>query len=492
MKIYGVSITVLLVSLSISGMEEGARERNLPRTPKKSQLLHSYDSDIVAAITDRIKRLQKGDEVYIDSYMITYEPLVKELVLAHKHGVIIEIIVDSESVLQEKGILLTLQRAGIDVFVVHLTSGVQQDNKLATHVLMHNKNVLVRYFNAEENRLKTLCFVGSANLTNLASCQNVESSLMIVDKQATYDALKRFHDKMKIYAEPFDADKDYQAAQKRPLQEFGTYLTKIKKTFTDYTTHEFAVATSDCFDEVATLLSQLQDMGDGDRISLRMYALRDRRLITALSRFLERDGFVKIYTDISNKREEDFQELISKGALVEFVDLSSAHQKAKFHEKTVLFERKNQGDILAIGTGNLVFGTGDQLTRQLNTTIYTQNPDLIAQFKQTSPSKKLPLKRALGEAESVRPSAMRKLTFEEEALAEVKQEVASEIEPEPLEVLKKQAQEPEEAIILQRQQVLKNKPKKASKPKGKSEKAKSSGTLPKGQTMLESFFKKKE
>lgn len=149
---------------------------------KVKQVFFVPDEDVKVLLLGLIHMSKSRTKIRIAVYQLTDKDIVEALVLAHKRGVILEIITDQSCVYNRYEKITTLRRLGIPI---HVYGGKY-------YSIMHNK------FFVFENTLggKSIIFTGSANATLGGTTRN-EENVWIVENQKIIDQYKLKFDTLK-------------------------------------------------------------------------------------------------------------------------------------------------------------------------------------------------------------------------------------------------------------------------------------------------------
>jgi len=134
------------------------------------EVFFSPHGGVTDAIIKEIDGAKK--EVLVQAYSFTSSPIAKALLIAHKRGVNVEVVVDKGRVTERYTEATFLKNSGIAVW---------SDEK---HAIAHNKIMIID---------KNVVITGSFNFTKAAENSNAENLLIIKDnKPLTFQYLQNF------------------------------------------------------------------------------------------------------------------------------------------------------------------------------------------------------------------------------------------------------------------------------------------------------------
>ncbi len=149
---------------------------------KVKQVFFVPDEDVKVLLLGLIHMSKARTKIRIAVYQLTDKDIVNALILAHKRGVILEIITDQSCLYSRYEKITDLRRLGVPI---HVYGGKY-------YSIMHNK------FFVFENTLngKSIVFTGSANATMGGTTRN-EENVWIVENQKIIDQYKIKFDTLK-------------------------------------------------------------------------------------------------------------------------------------------------------------------------------------------------------------------------------------------------------------------------------------------------------
>lgn len=146
-----------------------------------STILFSPDDDIQSYLIDLINHETVGIKMAI--FMLTTKEVVHALLMAHKRGVAVEVIIDGLCISQARTKMHQLINAGISVY--EYKPGVTQARM---NNLMHNKFIIFSSTKCD----KSLVWTGSFNVTRSAQLNNQENVVILDDARAVEKFTQQF------------------------------------------------------------------------------------------------------------------------------------------------------------------------------------------------------------------------------------------------------------------------------------------------------------
>ncbi|MCL4361270.1 phospholipase D-like domain-containing protein [Candidatus Dependentiae bacterium] len=352
MKLKSIIYFLFLFSFALA-MEK----RELPAmvvTPKKVKALLSEELKIVPSLINLINKLKEGDQLEINSFVLTNKNLIDALIEAKQRGVELRVIVDKQSYKIDHKLLQKLAENGIPVYIFR------------GDITNHLKTVIWSYRNDQGEILYRVA-QGSTNLTHLAE-YNWEHTTIIPSDKEIYDIFKNLNDHLVKNSDLLYGQKSIFPGKRKVESQEEEVLKKQKITLESTPKKVTAIGslTHDLSDSIKKFIERSDA---GTSISISTYTYNDFDFTKTLINALKRGVKIKLIIDgatlhnrnarIQSYINSQLLDLTKEGAEI-FVfnpnqtELLFKKYPIKAHRKVITIDRPDK-KIVIEGSGNFTY-----------------------------------------------------------------------------------------------------------------------------------------